>query len=132
MPRTATATIELTDSGCVVARIDAGVKQSLADAQENLSAAVTASGGQPRPLLIDISRAEPLEAPVRHFYSGERLGRGFLALALVVGASPLGRMMGNVYLSIARPGIPTRLFADEPTAIGWLREWLAGTAADGQ
>jgi hypothetical protein len=29
-------------------------------------------------------------------------------------------MMGNVYLRVARPGIPAQLFLDEPRAIGWL------------
>ena len=29
-------------------------------------------------------------------------------------------MMGNVYLRIARPGIPTQLFTDEQRAVEWL------------
>ena len=28
--------------------------------------------------------------------------------------------MGNVYLRIARPGIPTQLFTDERRALEWL------------
>ena len=39
------------------------------------------------------------------------------SLALLIDASPLGRMMGNVYLRIARPGVPTQLFADEAQAV---------------
>jgi hypothetical protein len=31
-------------------------------------------------------------------------------------------MMGNVYVRIAKPGIPTQLFADEAAAMAWLRE----------
>jgi hypothetical protein len=54
------------------------------------------------------------------FYSGQVLIDGFSALALLVDASPFGRMMGNVYLRIARPGIPTQLFSNEPLAIEWL------------
>jgi hypothetical protein len=29
-------------------------------------------------------------------------------------------MMGNVYLRIARPGIPAQLFSDEGRAVEWL------------
>jgi hypothetical protein len=29
-------------------------------------------------------------------------------------------MMGNVYLRIAQPGVPARLFADEAQALEWL------------
>ena len=46
----------------------------------------------------------------------------FAAMALLVRGTPLGRTMGNVYLKIARPGIPTRLFAQESKALAWLRE----------
>ena len=66
-----------------------------------------------RPLLIDIRTAQPLEADARHHYSGQTLVERFSALALLVEASPFGRMLGNVYLRIARPGIPTQLFSDE-------------------
>jgi hypothetical protein len=29
--------------------------------------------------------------------------------------------MGNVYLRVANPGIPTRMFDKEPKALAWLR-----------
>ena len=70
--------------------------------------------------LVDISRCLPLEPEVRHFYSGEILVESFLALALQIEASPLGAMMGNVYLRVARPGIPTRLFTRDGEALAWL------------
>jgi hypothetical protein len=112
------------DDGLVVTRIEALVIQSLADARDNLDATIRACAGQRRPLLIDISRAKPLDPEVRHFYTGERLVEAFLALGLLVEASPLGRMMGNIYFSVAKPGIPTRLFTDEPSAIQWLQTFL--------
>ena len=45
----------------------------------------------------------------------------FSALGLLIEATPFGRMMGNVYLRVARPGVPTRLFGDERLALGWLK-----------
>ena len=86
----------------------------------NLSAALEVGAGQRRPLLVDISEALPLDAEVRHYYSGQVLVDGFTALAMVIHASPLGRMMGNVYLRVAKPGIPTRLFAESAHARAWL------------
>ena len=63
----------------------------------------------------DVRTAQPLDAEARHHYSGQTLVDGFQALALLVDSSPFGRMMGNLYLRIARPGIPTQLFMnDEP------------------
>ena len=125
MIATRTATIGLSDAGVVVVRINAGAYQSLGDAKENLAAAVSETAGRRRPLLIDIRSARPLEADARHHYSGQTVTERFSAMALLIEASPFGRIMGNVYLRIARPGIPTLLFSDEAAAV----EWLSGGRA---
>jgi hypothetical protein len=120
MPDTRTARIQLNDQGLLIVRVNDGAQQSLADAKENLAVAVSEARGTRRPLLIDIRRARPLDADARHHYSGQTLVDAFSALALLVEASPFGRMFGNVYLRIAKPGIPTRLFSDEMEAAKWL------------
>jgi len=117
---TQTAVIHLSVDGLVIVRIRDGAYQSLDEAKVNLATAVAATAGRRRPLLVDIRTAQPLDAEARHLYSGQTLVDGFLALALLVDSSPFGRMMGNVYLRIARPGIPTQLFTDEPRAVEWL------------
>jgi hypothetical protein len=122
MPVTNTARIDLNEHGLVVVRINDGALQSLADAEENLALAVAETRGARRPLLIDIRTAKPLDAAARHHYSGQTLVDRFSALALLVEASPFGRMLGNVYLRVARPGIPTQLFADETRAVTWLTD----------
>src|SRR5258705_5764832 len=113
MTDTKTARIALNHEGLMIVRINDGAHQSLADAKENLAAAVAETAGKRRPLLIDIRTAKPLDADARHHYSGLTLVERFSALALLIDASPFGRMMGNVHLRVARPGIPTQLFADE-------------------
>jgi len=125
MPETRTARIGLNEEGLLVVRINDGALQSLEDAKENLALAVTETGGQRRPLLIDIRTAQPLDADARHHYSGQTLVERFSALALLVEASPFGRMLGNVYLRVARPGIPTQLFSDDAQAVEWLKTYRA-------
>ena len=120
MPATQTARIDRNDQGLLIVRINDGACQSLADAEENLAVAVSETRGTRRPLLIDIRTAQPLDADARHHYSGQTLVERFSALALLVESSPFGRMMGNVYLRVARPGIPTQLFSDETRAVEWL------------
>jgi len=124
MPETRTARIGLNDKGLLIVRINDGAHQSLGDAMENLAVAVGEAAGQRRPLLIDIRTAQPLDADARHHYSGQTLVERFSALALLIDGSPFGRMMGNVYLRIARPGIPTQLFAEEAQALKWLTDYL--------
>ena len=106
-------------------RIRTGAAQSLADARENLGTALLEGGGVRRPLLVDIRVSKPLDAEARHYYSGQVLVDGFSALGLLVDASPLGRMMGNVYFRVARPGIPARLFTDEGQAMKWLKDHVS-------
>ncbi len=120
MRETETALVDLGDNGILTVRIRSGANQSLAHAEQNLAAALLERAGQRRPLLIDIREAPPLDAEVRHYYSGQVLVDGFTALALLVDASPLGRMMGNIYFRVARPGIPTRLFTEPAPAQEWL------------
>lgn len=125
MATTRTAEVSLHEGWCVVTRIHKGATQSLAAAHENLGAAIAISQPGRRPLLVDITVCAPLEAEVRHFYSGEKLVESFAALGLLVEATPFGRVMGNIYLRVARPGIPTRLFADEGAAFAWLRTFAS-------
>lgn len=120
MPATRTAHINLNDEGLVVVRINDGAAQSLDDAKSNLAMAVSETRGTRRPLLIDIRTAQPLDADARHHYSGQTLVEAFSALAMLVEGTPFGRMFGNVYLRVARPGIPTQLFSDETRAVQWL------------
>ena len=120
MHETRTAHVNKDGSGIIVVRIRPDATQSLADAKENLSAALAECNGGRCPLLIDIREAVPLDVEVRRYYSGNVLG-GFKSLALLIDASPLGRMIGNIYLRVANTGIPTRLFTEESAALEWLR-----------
>ena len=95
--------------------------QTLEDAQANFDACARLAAPDRKPFLADIRLAKPLSPEVRHMYMGKRLDGSFRAMAMLVRGHPLGRAMGNVYLKIARPGIPTRIFANELKALAWLR-----------
>jgi hypothetical protein len=49
----------------------------------------------------------------------------FLGLAMVVDISPVSKMMANVYLRVAKPKIPTKIFTDEQEGIEWLKLFLS-------
>jgi hypothetical protein len=124
MLRTPTADVALHETWCVVVTIHPDPLQSMEDARANLAASIEMCGGVRRPLLVDITHARPLDPEVRHLYTGELLVASFTGLALLVEATPLGYVMGNIYLRIARPGIPTRLFAERSEALAWLKGFL--------
>lgn len=117
---TSTADITLDSDGRVVVRINEGARQTLAHAEENLAAAIKVGGGEKRPLLTDIRVCEPLTPEARRYYSGKALVDSFTAIAILIANNTFGSMMGNVYLRIAKPGVPSRLFTDEEEAKRWL------------
>ncbi len=121
--RTRTALVELLPIGVTVVRIDSDAVQSVQDAKENIETAVQIALPRKLPLLVDIRGAKTLEAPVRHYYSGQILIDSFRALCMLLDISPLGRMMGNLYMRVAKPGIPTHLSLQESEAIEWLRQY---------
>jgi hypothetical protein len=126
MPETRTANIVLAESGVVIVRIHHGARQSMTDASENLTMAVRVGTGMRRPILVDIRGAQPLAADVRRLYSGQNVADAFTALALLIEGSPLGRMMGNVYLSVARLPMPMQMFVEEKKAFEWLARHPGG------
>jgi hypothetical protein len=106
--------------GYMEVRILAEVVQTLQDARDNLRTAITLTGGIRRPVLLNLTQAVPLEPEVRHHYKGQVMVDSFTALGIQVDNSPLGIIMGNIYLSIARPGIPTRLFTASQDPLPWI------------
>jgi hypothetical protein len=120
MHETPTAIVAMVEDRVITVRVRPGVAQTVADAERNLAAALALSNGDRRAILVDIRDAVPLDGDVRRTYSGPAL-TGFSALALLIRADPLGRMIGNVYLSVANTPIPTRLFTDEVAALQWLK-----------
>ena len=129
MPETRTARIELAASGIVIARINQGARQSVTDASDYVTTAIRVAEGLRRPILVDIRHAQPLAADVRRLYSGHNVANAFTALALLIEGSPLGRMMGNVYFSVARLPMPMQMFVEERKALEWLERHHGGPDA---
>ncbi len=48
----------------------------------------------------------------------------FLSAVALIVATPLSRMSGNFFLSVAQPDLPTRLFDDEASAVAWLSSFV--------
>ncbi len=111
----------MTDDGIVYVHIVPGVVQALPEAEENMSNAIAVTKGIRRPLLVDIRKSEMLRPEARHHYSSNAMNGAFSALALLTSATPLGSMMGNIYLRMSKHSVPVRLFTSQETAIEWLK-----------
>ena len=121
---TRTARVERSAEGIVVTRIQPDVVQTVEDAIQNVSTSAKACGGKKGPLLVDLRFARPLDAETRHYYSGKQLTDFFTSMAMVVPIGAWGKMFGNIYLRVAKPGIPARLFNNENDALAWSQRYL--------
>lgn len=122
---TRTARVERLANGIVVTRILPLISQTVQDAVENVSASAKAASGKKTPLIVDLRHALPLDAATRHYYTGKQLTDNFISLAMIVPIGAFGKMLGNIYLRVAKPGIPAQLFADEDEAIRWTSKFLS-------
>lgn len=110
----------LDDEGILHGVAADGVEHSAEQAREQVAMQRTMGGGRPRPFLMDIRGARALTRDARAFYAGPEAGEIFSATGLVI-SSPLSRALGNFFLGLNKPHMPTRLFTSEEEALAWLR-----------
>lgn len=95
---------------------------TLEDAQETMAAYLTINQGKRRPLLIDTRTMRSISREARHYYAGTEAARVASAAALLVG-TPISEVLGNFYIGMSTPHLPSRLFASEDEALAWLKEY---------
>lgn len=100
-----------------------GAEVTLADAEESMAAYKTINEGKRRPMVVDTSTMKSLAREARHYYASEEAARVASAVGLIVG-TPVSRVLGNFYLGLSNPRLPTRLFASEDEALEWLKGYI--------
>lgn len=120
---TGTSVYELRSDGIVVQRVRSTKTQTLAAARENTDAFAQIAGGVSRPRLVDMRIDFATEPGVRKHYASREATEFCQAIALLIG-STAGRVIGNLFLAFQVPPVPTRLYADERTAVVWLRRFI--------
>lgn len=100
-----------------VVKDDATVE--LADAVENKEDVKTLAGDNIPPILVDIRKIKKMSEEAREYFAMKNRKAGVSAIALVI-KSKTSKVVGNIYLSIHKPTVPTKLFNDKEEAVKWL------------
>lgn len=108
-----------------VARVlwEPGAEVTLDDARETMAASLKINKGKRRPLLIDTKTMRSLAREARSYYAGEEAASVASAVAILVG-TPVSRVLGNFYIGLSNPRLPSRLFTSEGEALKWLKRYL--------
>ena len=91
-------------------------------AQVMIKARLQASEGKSYPFLADVSKVKTITKEARTaFAEGDGI-KLMPACALLVD-SPVNRLLGNFFLSVSKPKVPTKLFTSQDEAVDWLKEF---------
>lgn len=77
------------------------------------------------PFLINIKQVKFVSKEARDFLASEKGCEKVSASAILIN-SAVESMLGNFFMRINRPLVPTRLFTDENAAIKWLSTFKSG------
>ena len=117
--------ISLGDDGIIRMQMQPGVFDlELADAQEVIGAVSALCGGVRRPVLVDLRGVRSMTRECRKYFAGPETAAAEAAAALLV-VSPIARAIGNFFMGLNKPLMPTRLFTSEDDALVWLRGYVA-------
>jgi hypothetical protein len=106
--------------GIAISRVKKGAVIGVAEAKENTQAIISFNGGAPCPLLVDARQINSISKEARdHFSMRDR--KGYVNSIAILISSPVSRIIGNFFMGLNKPTVPTRLFTDEGAAMSWLR-----------
>lgn len=100
-----------------------GAEVTLEDAKETMLAYLQIRQEKRRPLFVDTRTMKSLAREARQYYAGEEAVKVASAVAIIVG-TPVSRVLGNFYLGLSNPHLPSRLFSSDDEALEWLKGYL--------
>jgi hypothetical protein len=121
---TRTQRIWLEADGIVRAKMFAHVELDRVDAEEAIHAIAKVTGGARRPVLVDMTQIKFMTREARTYFAGPETANAESAAALLI-RSPLARAIGNFFMGLNKPLMPTRLFTSEEAALTWLRDFVS-------
>jgi len=80
------------------------------------------SEGESYPVWVNMKGVKSATKSAREYLADE--GSYLVKAGALVIGSPLTRILGNVFLLVNKPKVPTRIFTDEEQATEWLRQYI--------
>ena len=117
------AKLWLGDDGIVRIIHVPGAEVTLQDAQETMAGYLKLYKGKRRPLFIDTKTMKSMSRETRQYYAGAEAAKVASAAAILVG-TPVSRVLGNFYIGLSNPHLPSRLFSSEDEALEWLKGYI--------
>jgi hypothetical protein len=117
-----TTTLWMDEEGFVWSTYKDGAIETLESARAHFEAMERVATGIPRGVVIDIRRLKSATREARKFWAQNH---GVATPCAVLVSGGVASALGNFWLSVNRPGTPTKLFSSEAEAVEWLRTVVA-------
>ncbi len=106
--------------GFIFSKVRPGAEIQLKDAIVNTAKVIKVSGDSNFPILIDLKEIKSISKEARDHFSMRGRKPNVTAIAMLV-ASPLSKIIGNFFLGLNKPTVPTKMFTNELDAIQWMK-----------
>jgi hypothetical protein len=93
----------------------------LKDAVQNRADVISIAMSKIPPILVDLREIKSISREARDYFSMKNHEPQVSAIAMVV-RSPLSKVIGNFFLGVNKPVVPTHLFTSAEKAYHWLLE----------
>lgn len=108
------------EDGIARTKVKKGAEVELAEAKENSVAVNSLSqNGKKFPLIIDARGIKSMSREARNQFSTKGRETSVTSFAIIID-SPLSRVIGNFFMGINKPAVPSKLFENEEKAKEWL------------
>jgi hypothetical protein len=71
--------------------------------------------------MIDMRNLKFMTKEAREYLATD--GAQYIKAGALITESPLSNALGNIFLSLNKPNVPTKLFSDEEQAFSWLKKY---------
>lgn len=110
------------DDGIARTKVKKGSEVKLEHAQENSVVVNSFYVDRKFPLLIDARGIKSISRDARNFFTTNGRATNTLAFAIIIDSS-VSKVVGNFFLGINKPAVPTKLFSDDKSAVEWLKQF---------
>ncbi len=111
------------DDGIARTCVKPGIDITLEHAVENSNLVNGLFVDRKFPIMIDSRSIKSMSYEARHHFSVRGRETNTCAFGIIIG-STISRVLGNFYLGINKPTVPTKLFDKEEAALAWLKQFV--------
>jgi hypothetical protein len=96
---------------------------TIAHARENTEFVLKLKDKETVPILVDLRNIKSISKEARAHFSMKGRKGAVNAMALII-KSPVSKVIGNFFILLDKPLVPTRLFTNESEALTWLKVFV--------